>query len=93
MSFIFGLVMKSITVMTWTPYSIETWRYMSVIIGLISDCLPFSDRDSIESWRDMSVEKPAAFRATHDNDLDTAIDSRLAGYELHEAGCFQSDSR
>ena len=37
MSFIFGLIMKSFTVMTWTPYSIETWRDMSVIVGLISE--------------------------------------------------------
>jgi len=36
-SVIFGLVMKSFTVMTWTPDSIETWRDMSVIVGLISE--------------------------------------------------------
>ena len=43
------------------------------------NCL--SDLGSIHARRDMSVEKPPAFRATHDDDLDTALDSRLAGYE------------
>jgi hypothetical protein len=38
-SFIFGLVMKSFTVMTWTPDSTLGWRDLSVIIGLISEWL------------------------------------------------------
>ena len=37
----------------------------------------------------MSVEKPAAFRATHGDDLDTALDSRLAGYERHNRADFK----
>ena len=45
------------------------------------NCL--SDRDSIHARRDMSVEKPPEFKATHDDDLDTALDSRQAGYERH----------
>jgi hypothetical protein len=57
-SVIFGLVMKSFTVMTWTPDSIETWRDMSVIIGLVFVTINNSDRDSIHARRDMMVTKP-----------------------------------
>jgi hypothetical protein len=55
-SVIFGLVMKSFTVMTWTPYSIETWRDMSVIFGYVLEAKRCSDRDSIHAWRDMMVK-------------------------------------
>ena len=58
-------------------------RDLSVIFGLDFEINSISDRDSIHASRDMSVEKPAAFRATHDHDLDTGLDSRLAGPERH----------
>jgi len=58
MSVISGLVMKSFTVMTWTPDSIETWRDMSVIIGYVFVMINYSDRDSIHARRDMIVKKP-----------------------------------
>ena len=83
LSFIFGLIVKSFTVMTWTPHLTHDWRDMSVEAGLGYEATPCSDRDLIHARRDMSVEKPAAFRATHGDDLDTALDSRLAGYERH----------
>jgi hypothetical protein len=57
-SFIFGLIMKSFTVMTWTPYSIETWRDMSVLVGHVFAMINYSDRDSIHARRDMIVTKP-----------------------------------
>ena len=69
--------------MTWTPYSIETCRDLSVLFGHNFETNHYFDRDSIHARWDMSVEKPADFRATHDNEMDTALDSRLAGYELH----------
>ena len=100
--------MKSNTVMTWTPDSIETWRDSSVLFGhnfetnhyFDRDSIHarrdmivlfgqfflttrYFDRDSIHARRDMSVEKPPVLRATHDDDLDTTLDSRLAGYERH----------
>ena len=37
LSFIFGLIIKSFTVMTWTPHWTHGWRDMSVLFGLISD--------------------------------------------------------
>ena len=58
MSIIFGLVMKSFTVMTWTPDSTHDWRDMSVEAGQNYEATFFSDRDSIETRRDMSVTKP-----------------------------------
>ena len=33
LSFIFGLIIKSFTVMTWTPHLTHDWRDLSVIIG------------------------------------------------------------
>ena len=71
LSFIFGLIIKSFTVMTWTPHLTHDWRDMSVEAGLGYEATPCSDRDLIHARRDMSVEKPAAFRATHGDDLDT----------------------
>ena len=84
MSVISGLVMKSFTVMTWTPDSIETCRDMSVIFGHVLETKRCSDRDSIHAWRDMIVKKPADFRATHGAPFIRRSDSRLAGYELQE---------
>ena len=71
--------------MTWTLDSTHDWRYLSVIIGHNFETNSISDRVSIHARPDMSVEKPADFRATHDNEMDTALDSRLAGYERREA--------
>ena len=50
---------------------------------MITKRLAFFDRDSIETRRDMSVEMPAVCEVNHGDDLDTRLDSRLAGYELH----------
>ena len=69
------------TMMTWTHDSTHDWRDMSVEAGRDFEATCLSDGASIHAGRDMSVEKPPAFRATHDDDLDTALDSRLAGYE------------
>ena len=71
--------------MTWTRDSIETWRDLSVIFSQNFETNAFLDRDLIHARRDMSVEKPAAFRATHDDDLDARLDSRLAGSERRDA--------
>ena len=57
--------------MTWTPDSTHGWRDLSVIFGQNFETNSFSYRDSIHARRDMSVEKSADFRATHDDDLDT----------------------
>ena len=83
MSVIFGHDMKPFTVMTWTPHWTHGWRDISVEAGRDYEATCLSDGASIHAWRDMSVEKPAAFRATHDDDLDTRLDSRLAGSVRH----------
>ncbi len=85
MSVISGLVMKSFTVMTWTPDSIETCRDMSVIFGHVLETKRCSDRDSIHAWRDMIVKKPAVLIVTHGAPFIRRSDSRLAGYELQES--------
>ena len=54
MSAIFGLVMKSFTMMTWTPDSTHGRRDMSVEAGRDYEATCLSDRDSIETRRDMS---------------------------------------
>ena len=91
MSVIFSLIIKSFTVMTWTPDSTHDWRDMSVIFGQDFETNSFFDRVSIHARRDMSVEKPPAFRATHDDDLDTLLDSRLAGSERHIRPRFRNE--
>ena len=58
MSIIFGLVMKSFTVMTWTPHLTHGCRDMSVEAGLDYEATCLSDGASIHAWRDMSVTKP-----------------------------------
>ena len=60
--------------MTWTPDSTHDWPDLSVIIGHNFETTRFFDRGSIHARRDMSVEKPADFRATRDDDLDTGLD-------------------
>jgi hypothetical protein len=80
----FGLVMKSFTVMTWTPDSIVTWRDMSVIIGHAFETPKSSDRDSIHAWRDLSIMKPPDFRVTHGSLFNRRSDSRLAHSELQK---------
>ena len=69
------------TMMTWTHDSTHDWRDMSVEARHDYEATCLSDRDSIETRRDMSVTNPGDFRATHDDDLDTGLDSRLAGSE------------
>jgi len=80
----FGLVMKSFTVMTWTPDSTHGRRDMSVIVGHVFETNPIYDRDSIHAWRDVNVKKPPDFRATHGAPFIRRSDSRLAHYELQE---------
>ena len=53
LSFIFGLIIKSFTVMTWTPPT-HGCRDMSVEAGRDFEATCLSDRDSIETRRDMS---------------------------------------
>ena len=60
--------------MNWTRDSIETWRDLTFIIGHDYEATHSFDRVSIHASRDMSVEKPPDFRATHDDDLDTVLD-------------------
>ena len=81
--------MKSFTVMTWTPDSIETWRDLRLIVGHNFDTNAFFDRDSIETWRDLSVEMSPGYEVNHGDDLDTALDSRLAVYERHNRPDFR----
>ena len=69
--------------MTWTPDSTHDCRDLSFIIGQDFETNSFSDCNSIETRRDMSVEMPAVCEVNHGDDLDTRLDSRLAGYELH----------
>ena len=57
--------------MTWTPHSTHGWRDMSVIFSQNFETNAFLDRDLINARRHVSVEKPADFRGTHDDDLDT----------------------
>ena len=54
MSIIFGLIIKSFTVMTWTPHLTHGCRDMSVEAGRDFEATCLSDRDSIETRRDMS---------------------------------------
>ena len=58
MSFIFGLIIKSFTMMTWTPDSTHGWRDMRVGARHDYEAIPCSDRSSIHACRDMSVTKP-----------------------------------
>ncbi len=88
MSFILGLAMKSFTVLTWTPDSIETWRDMSVIFGHDIETTRCSDRDSIHAWRDMIVKKPSVLIVTHGAQFKRRSDSRLAHSELQEPAPF-----
>jgi len=37
----------------------------------------------------MSVEMPPGYEVNHGDDLDTALDSRLAGYERHNRADFK----
>ena len=85
MSVISGLVMKSFTVMTWTPDSIETCRDLSVIIGHVFVMINYFDRASIHAWRDRIVKKPPVLIVTHGAPFIRRSDSRLAGYELQES--------
>ena len=48
-SVIFGLVMKSLTVMTWTPDSTHGWRDMSVRARHDYEATGYDDRDSNHS--------------------------------------------
>ena len=66
--------MKSNTVMTWTPDSIETWRDLRLIVGHIFKTTRYFDRVSIHARRDMSVEKPPGYEVIHGDDLDTGLD-------------------
>ena len=79
------------TMMTWTHDSTHDWRDMSVEARHDYEATCLSDRDSIETRRDMSVTNPADFRATHDDDLDTGLDSRLAGPERHIRPRFRNE--
>jgi len=54
MSIIFGLIIKSFTVMTWTPHLTHGCRDMSVEAGRDFETNSVSDRDSIHARRDMS---------------------------------------
>ena len=54
MSVIFSLIIKSFTVMTWTPHLTHGWRDMSVIIGHNFETTRYFDRVSIHARRDMS---------------------------------------
>ena len=65
MSVIFGHDMKPFTVMTWTPDSTHGWRDMSVEARHDYEATCLSDRDSIETRRDMSVTKPPHETAVH----------------------------
>ena len=78
--------------MTWTPHLTHGWRDMSVIIGHNFETNAFFDRDSIETWRDLSVEMPPGYEVNHGDDMDTALDSRLAGSERLIRPNFLNDS-
>ena len=67
-------------------------RDLSVIFGLDFDRRVVHHGEPIHARRDMSVEKPPAFRATHDDDLDARLDSRLAGSERLIRPNFLNDS-
>ena len=54
MSVIFSLIIKSFTVMTWTPDSTHGWRDMSVEAGQDFETNSISDRDLLHARRDMS---------------------------------------
>ena len=84
--------MKSFTVLNWTTDSIETWRDLRLIVGHNFDTNAFFDRDSIETWRDLSVEMPPGYEVNHGDDMDTALDSRLAGSERLIRPNFLNDS-
>ena len=60
--------------MTWKPDSIETWRDLSVIIGLDFDRRAVHHGGPIHAWRDMSVEMPPGYEVNHGDDLDTGLD-------------------
>ena len=66
--------MKSMKVMTWTPYSIETWRDLRLMVGHIFLTSRNFDRVSIHARRDMSVEMPPGYEVIHDDGLDTGLD-------------------
>ena len=67
------------------------WRDLRLIIGHNFETNAFFDRDSIETWRDLSVEMPPGYEIIHGDDLDTALDSRLAGYERHNRPRFRNE--
>ena len=54
-------------------------RDMSVIFGLDFDRRAVHHGEPTHARRDMSVEKPAGYEVIHGDDLDTGLDSRLAG--------------
>jgi len=64
MSVLFGLIIKSFTVMTWTPDSTHGWRDMSVEAGRDFEATFLSEQDSIETWRDMSFIFGQIYEAT-----------------------------
>ena len=87
--------MKSFTVMTWTPDSIETWRDLRLIVGHIFKTTRYFDRVSIHARRDMSVEKPAAFTMmtwTHDSTHDWRDMSVIIGQDFETNSFFERDS-
>ena len=58
-------------------------RDLSVLFGLDFDRRVVHHGENIHARRDMSVEKPPGYEVIHGNDLDTALDSWLAGFEAH----------
>ena len=65
LSFIFGLIIKSFTMMTWTPDSTHGWRDMRVGARHDYEAIPCSDRSSIHAWRDMSFTRRVMKAAVH----------------------------